>query len=71
MIQWKNQKGNAKIPSKKVELLKRWRETKGRQSPHISPYSSDSNYDGDDVGVDPEGEEEDDVFDSDNEIDED
>ena len=49
------------MPSKKVDLLKRWRDTKGRQSPHISPYSSDSNYDGDDVGVDPEGEEEDNV----------
>ena len=44
-----------------MDLLKRWRETKGRQSPHISPYNCDAEDDGDDDGVDPEGEEEDDV----------
>ena len=80
LIQWKKQKGDAKMPSKKVDLLKRWRETKGRQSPHIIPYSFDDEYDGDDDGVDPEGEEEedvdpeggeeDDIFDSDDETDE-
>ena len=65
----KKQKGNATTPSKKADLLKRWRETKGRQSIHIIPYNCDAKVDGDDNGVDPEWEEEDDddVFDSDDE----
>ena len=42
LIQWKRQKCDKPLESKRKEhLLQRWNETKGRQSPHVSPCNSD------------------------------
>ena len=68
LVQWKKQKGNAAMPSRKKDLQKQWNETKSWQSPHISTCISDAEDDGDDDGVDP-GEEEDDAIDSDDKTD--
>ena len=47
LIRWKRQKGDRPLESKRKEhLLQRWEETKGRQSPHVSPCNSDDEEEG-------------------------
>ena len=41
LIGWKRQKGDEAMPKNKLDLLTRWSSTKGRASPHISPYNLD------------------------------
>ena len=49
LIEWKGQKDDQKLPSKRKEdLLAQWNATKGRASPNVSLYNStdkDSNRD--------------------------
>ena len=49
LVRWKTRKGNEKLPSKKrADLLQRWNDIKGRESPHISPCNSGDELDVDD-----------------------
>ena len=41
LVKWKKRDGDKAIPSKKEDLEKRWRLTKDRQSPNVSPCNSD------------------------------
>ena len=57
LIRWKRQKGDKPLESKRKEhLLQRWNETKGRQSPHVSPCNSDDEEEGGDDDDDGDGE---------------
>ena len=45
----KMRKGDEKLPPKiRVDLLQRWNDIKGRESPHISPCNSGDELDVDD-----------------------
>ena len=39
---WKKQTGDRPLPTKKAELIRRFNQTKGNPSPHVSPCNSDA-----------------------------
>ena len=53
MCKWKEQPGDTPLPTRKADLLSRFKKTKNNQSPNVSPCSSDveddSNANDDDV----------------------
>ena len=50
LCRWKKQEGNKAIPTKKGKLETRWKKTKDRNSPHVSPANSEAK-DHKDVGI--------------------
>jgi hypothetical protein len=59
LVQWKTNK-DEKMPKKKADLLKRYKETKDRASPNVLPYNSEADLEyeeGDDSESDVEAEE--------------
>ena len=49
LCHYKKKKGDGKMPTKKTELEARWKETKDRPSPHVSPANSEVEDEEDDV----------------------
>ena len=49
--QWKKQPGNRPVPTKQADLVIRFNETKGNQSPHVSPCNSDVEFDDEDYAL--------------------
>ena len=40
LCKWKKQKGDKALPTKRADLLKRWKDTKKNRSPHVRPCNS-------------------------------
>ena len=47
LCRWKKQKGDKSMSTKKGELKTRWKKTKDRNSPHVSPANSEAKDDED------------------------
>ena len=47
LCRWKKQEGDKAMPKKKGELETRWKKTKDRNSPHVSPSNSEAEDDED------------------------
>ncbi len=49
LCRWKKQKGDDPLPTRKADLLSRYKKTKNNQSPHVSPSNSNVEDEDDDV----------------------